>query len=275
MTGGAITALLVATIAPMSTVASPAGILDARLVQQGSAPQGSIAQGSTPPGPPPQGPATITEAATAFVRELHGDDPTLAVDGGTLDPRLRLAACSDPLDAALAAGSHDVGRVTVQVRCPGTPAWRVHVQLDVSRERTLWTLTRAARRGEALVSSMIESLTSAYGRREAATLRSRIPVEDPERWLGQEFARDTAAGQVLVTTMLEAPRLIQRGDVVRLRATGPGLAIETSGTALADAVLGARVSVRNSVSGRIVEGQAIESGVVAIGNGARAVGLEP
>lgn len=214
----------------------------------------------------PQLPATITAAATAFIRELHHDDPTLSIEGGTLDPRLRLGACPIPLDAGLAAGSRDTGRVTVQVRCGGPPTWRVHVQLDVSRERTLWTLSRAARQGEALVASMIEPVTGAYGRRESATLRSRIPVEDPERWFGQEFARDTAAGQVLVTVMLAQPRLIRRGEVVRLRASGPGLAIETNGTALADAVRGERVSVRNTVSGRVVEGEAVDSGVVAIGN---------
>jgi len=211
---------------------------------------------------------SITAAAIGLLTTLHEEDPSLEIRGGKLDERLRLVRCEAPLEANLAPGSREFGRVTVRVGCPATPAWRVHVQLDVSRERTLWTLARRARRGETLSADMLRRSTVTLGRGESLAARSGVPVESPDAWLGHEFVRDAAADGLLLADMLAPRRLIERGAVVRLRAVGAGLAIETRGVALADAALEERVSVRNARSGRVIEGVAVARGVVEIG-GAR------
>lgn len=203
--------------------------------------------------PPRQSLDAITDRATAFLRDRHDDDPTLAIDGGALDARLRLAPCASPLDAALAPGSGDVGRVSVQVRCPGTPGWRVHLSFEVSRERRVWTFVRAARRGEILGPELLERTTVTLGRGESRVARGGPPVETLEPWLGQELARDVPAGRPLVPNLLAPRRLVERGAEVRLRVGGAGLAIETLGVALDDAALDERVAVRNRDSGRVVE----------------------
>ena len=154
--------------------------------------------------------------------------------------------------------------MTVRVSCSEGAPWRVHVQFELTRERTLWTLARSARRGEVLSRDMIEERTVTLGRGETLAARSGVPVEAPDGWLGHEFVRDAAGGGLLLENMLAPRRLIERGAAVRLRAAGAGLAIETKGIALTDAALHGRVSVRNERSGRVVEGIAIERGVVEV-----------
>ena len=196
---------------------------------------------------------SITERAIELLRARHEDDPTLRIDGGELDARLRLRRCTAPLDASIAPGSGDVGLVTVQVRCPASSGWRVHVRLDVSRERVLWTFARAARRGEVLGPDLVARTTVSLGRAESRLARAGVPIDALEPWLGHELVRDVGAGRPLVADMLAPRRLVTRGADVRLRVGGAGLAIETVGEALADAALDERVPVRNRASGRVVE----------------------
>ena len=196
---------------------------------------------------------SIVARAGDLMRARHGDDPSLQIEGGALDPRLRLGRCPEPLTAELAPGSGDTGRVTVKVGCPAAPAWRVHVQLDVTRERELWALVRPVARGETLRRDMLARRSITLGRDAARAVGSGVPVEVLDTWLGYELVRDARSGQVLSTGMLAPPRLVRRGAEVRIRSAGRGLAIETGGVALADAALGERVAVRNGASGRVVE----------------------
>ena len=196
---------------------------------------------------------SISERAVALLRARHEDDPTLRIGGGELDARLRLRRCTAPLDASIAPGSGDVGLVTVQVRCPVLSGWRVHVRLDVSRERVLWTFARSARRGEVLGPDLVARTTVSLGRAESRLARAGVPIETLEPWLGHELVRDVDAGRPLVADVLAPRRLVTRGADVRLRVGGAGLAIETVGEALADAALDERVPVRNRASGRVVE----------------------
>jgi len=210
---------------------------------------------------------SISAAAVDFVRTRHDDDASLLVDGGALDARLRLGRCATPLAARLAPGSRDVGRVTVQVACPSTPAWRVHVALRVSRERTLWTLARAVRRGEPLTPDLLERTAVTLGRGESLAARSGTPVGSTDAWLGHEFARDVSPGRLLLENMLIPRRLVERGASVRIRIGGAGLDVETAGVALADAARGERVTVRNDASGRLVEAIVSGRGTVEIPRG--------
>jgi flagella basal body P-ring formation protein FlgA len=64
--------------------------------------------------------------------------------------------------------------------------------------------------------------------------------------------------------MVEAPRLIQRGQEVTLVVEGTALAVRAKGTALGDAAEGERVQVRNSSSQEVVEGVVRGRGIVAV-----------
>ena len=147
---------------------------------------------------------SISERAVALLRARHEDDPTLRIGGGELDARLRLRRCTAPLDASIAPGSGDVGLVTVQVRCPVSSGWRVHVRLDVSRERVLWTFARSARRGEVLGPDLVTRTTVSLGRAESRLARAGVPIETLEPWLGHELVRDVDAGRPLVADRARA-----------------------------------------------------------------------
>ena len=73
----------------------------------------------------------IRKTAQTFVQQrVPGEPNTVEVSVGTLDPRLRLAACSEPLQASLPAGVVFKERVTVAVSCAGAQRWTVYVPVQ-------------------------------------------------------------------------------------------------------------------------------------------------
>ena len=202
--------------------------------------------------------AGIREAVVQFVTAFHGAGADLAVAPGDLDSRLRLAPCPQPLAAAWASGSAHVGRVTVEVRCTAGRPWRLYVPSQVTLKRDVVVAARPLARGQ--------RLSPADLRRERRDL-GRVggdAVLDPARVLGYVLTRPLAAGSVLEPRLLEAPRLVERGQRVQLVAEGPGIHISMAGQALDDGALGDTVRVRNPASRQVVDAVVSAPGRVSL-----------
>lgn len=212
---------------------------------------------------------SIEAAAMAFLVELHDASLEPEIDVLPLDARLRLANCDAPLDARFSSGAVNLGRTTVEVFCAGSPGWRVQVRATVTVTATVWVLSRAVRRGERLDRDLLRQEQVRLGSSSGDSLRlaaaagrtgsfngvpGRESVEDPAPWIGREFTRAVGAGRPLVADALASPTLVVRGRRVRLLHRTSGVSIEAAGTALADARLGERVRVRNTRTGRSVDG---------------------
>ncbi len=91
---------------------------------------------------------SIRKAAQVFVQtRVPGQPNTVQVSVGNLDPRLRLAPCSEPLQASLPAGVVFKERVTVAVTCPGEKRWTVYVPVSIATNVSTLILRHAAARG--------------------------------------------------------------------------------------------------------------------------------
>lgn len=64
--------------------------------------------------------------------------------------------------------------------------------------------------------------------------------------------------------MLEAPRLVRKGDLVTLLAEIAGVNVRMTGKALADGAAGTSIQVSNLSSQRVIEGTVIAEGVVKV-----------
>jgi len=195
----------------------------------------------------PQSLDAIRTAVVAFVTGFHGADADLEVKPGGLDPRLRLAPCSAPLEAAWANGSSQAGRVTVEVRCASQRPWRLYVPTQVALHQEVVVAARPLARGQRLSAADLRRERRDVGRLGGDAVR------EPQRVLGYVLTRPLGEGRVLDPRLLEAPRLVERGQRVRLLAEGPGIHISMAGDALQAGALGDTVRVRNPASRRVVD----------------------
>lgn len=185
-----------------------------------------------------------TEAAQAW-----GGDPVVEteISVGRLDPRLRLPACTVPLEAELPPGARSLGAMAVGVRCQA-PAWSVFVQGRLAVRRPVVVMAVSRPRGATLAAAdlLLEP-------RDLSTLPGGY-LSDPAELIGQELRRAVQARTVLLPGMTAAPELVRRGERVILQAQGGVVAVQVEGEALSAGALGDRIQVRNLSTRRVVEG---------------------
>ncbi len=173
-----------------------------------------------------------------------------------IDSRLRVAACAAPLQARLDGPA--AARSIVAVSCPQPVAWTLRIPVHAQVWRTVAVNKRAIRRGAILASDQID-----MEMREVLSL-SRGYFGEREQVVGQQATRNLKPDQVVHPGMIEAPRLIKRGDSVVITADGGRIAVRTQGIALQDGTEGDSVQVRNPRSGRVITGEVTARGTVSV-----------
>lgn len=169
-------------------------------------------------------------------------------EAARLDPRLALPACAAPPETFDPPGRSTSSQALVGVRCPSGAAWSIYVPVRLEIIVPVVVLAGSAARGEPLGADVLRveprnvaGLTSGY-------LVARSEAE------GMVLRRAVAPGTILSPSLLEPPRLIRRGERVRIRAGTGSFMVGSEGEALADAAEGEHVRARNTISGRVVEG---------------------
>lgn len=170
----------------------------------------------------------------------------------TLDPALRLARCTQPLQAS----ASDVR--TALVRCPDVPGWRVYVRVQAHREADVVVLAAAASPGVPITAQQL-----IVQRRELTTL-SGTAFSDPTALAGRIPRRPLAAGTVPTEADFAADATLRRGDPVVLVARSGGVEVRMQGRALGPAQAGGRITVENTASRRILRGQLGADGTVEV-----------
>lgn len=229
----------------------------ASLALDGAVPRLATQQASRPASV--QSLTAIANRAVDFVRQNHpwqGLEVSMAPPA--LDERLSLTPCDAPLQASLPVGGRIAQRTSVMVKCPSNAGWTVHVSVISRVEAEVLVARRAITRGERL--SAMDVMSS---RRDITSLPYGYITALP---LGDALQAKLSIGQGAVITpdMTQAAQVIRRGDLVAIELSDSRMAISMRGVALADAAVGDLVAVKNSQSGRTVQGHVMASGRVRV-----------
>ncbi len=191
----------------------------------------------------------IARQAESFVLERSTDSGgRTSARAAALDPRLRLAACDAPLIAGLRPGARIGPRTVVAVSCEGSQPWRLFVPVEVTVRSQVWTARHPLPRGHLLGA---EDLIA--DERDVSRMNSGY-VSDIDLLVGQRLRNSVLAGRAITLQLVEADKLIRRGQSVTLAVDAGGVEIRMTGTALMDGAMGQRIRVENVNSGRVVEG---------------------
>ena len=170
------------------------------------------------------------------------------MEAGFLDPRLKLANCSVPLQAFLNRGVEIRRATTVGVRCSGTRRWKVYVPISIVTTAVVAVAAKHLPPGSAISADSVRFERRDVTRNRKGYYTALAAVE------GFRVTRPVMAGQVLAPDALAADNVIRRGQTVTLTVANAGIRINMSGRALADGAIGQRIKVENSSSRRVVEG---------------------
>lgn len=199
---------------------------------------------------------------TAVRRFLAAQDATpqgqTKITVGYLDPRLRLARCSKPLEVSSDPGNHPYGNTSVAVRCSGPRPWKLYVQATVRALRPVVVTTQPLARG-----TLIGPNDVTMAPRDLAQLGYGY-IEHIADALGKQTKRPLGGGIALNPGELVAPKLVRRGEQVTIIAGTRGIEVRMSGVALADGAHNQVIEVRNTKTHRIVEGVVESPDVVRV-----------
>jgi flagella basal body P-ring formation protein FlgA len=191
----------------------------------------------------------ITAAAESHVRQLTGAAAKkTSVKASSLDPRHRLPLCDQALESFMRRGARIGARTIVGVRCSGSKPWKVYVPVDVIVTAKVFTARQTLPRNHLLTDADL-----AVDERDVSRLVSGY-ISSKDELIGQRLKQQLIAGRIITPAMLQADRIITRGQTVTLIATGGRINISMSGKALMDGALNQRIRVENINSGRIIEG---------------------
>ena len=197
-------------------------------------------------GPQPHPLADIRAAAIAALGASH------AQAQAALDPALRMARCTQPLQAVAS------GPRTAQVRCTDTPGWRLYVPVSVRREADVVVLTAPAASGVPIAASQLAVQRRDIGRASGPTF------SDPVGLVGRIPSRALATGQVPTETDLAIGTPLRRGDPVVLVSRTGGVEVRMPGRALGPARTGGMVTVENTSSHKLLRGRVSAQGEIEV-----------
>lgn len=193
--------------------------------------------------------ADIARTAESHIeRHIDDADGRTTVRAGMLDHRLRLAQCGVPLEGFLRSGTRIGPKTIVGVRCNGARPWKVYVPVEMVVRRTVWVARQPLPRGHLLTEADlvadvrdVSQMTSSY-------------VSTQKSLIGQKLKSSILAGRVLTLELVEADKVIRRGQTVTLAVATDAMSIQMAGKAMSDGAMNQRIRVENLNSGRIVEG---------------------
>ena len=187
--------------------------------------------------------------ALALQNSRAADGLRVEVEVGTLDPRLKLAACAQ-IETYLPSTFKPWGKTRVGLRCAsGEARWNVYLPVTVK----VW--------GRALVAASMLPAGSVLAANDLVEAEVDLAADtapaltDASDALGRSLLRGLQPGEALRQNQLKQRQWFAAGDTVELLARGAGFAVRSEGQAMAAGLDGSSVRVRTE-SGRIVTGTA-------------------
>jgi flagella basal body P-ring formation protein FlgA len=191
------------------------------------------------------------ELDTAFPK-LAQDDVTFQINY----PANLIAekACSERLVYNW-RGRIKAGANTLHVNC-SVPAWQAYLPITVQAFQTVVVANEALSRA-----NTVEPYQLSFKRVDIGTLRMGY-FTDSDALAGYELQRTVRSGQVITPYMVEAPKVVNRGDWVTIISGKGLLTVTTTGEALKDGSVGDQIPIKNLHTDQKLRAWILRKGVV-------------
>jgi len=188
----------------------------------------------------------------------HIDASDIHIQVSNLDPRLKLKNCTEGLSSSLPRNKAINAKITVKMHCKGPHPWSIYIPTQVTVFDQVAVAAHSLNRGIILTKADLKLLKVDISRAGNGHIR------DLGRIIGQELKRSVRANQVIQINQVRPPKIVNRGDKIRLEATISGLSVVTAAKALNSGGLGEQIQVRNIQSQKVVYATVVGPGKVRV-----------
>lgn len=196
-----------------------------------------------------QSTASIAAKAEAHARaSLSHADLAVEATVASLDSRLKLARCDQPLQAFTPPNTELKKNLVIGVRCRGSSPWKVYVPVKLTARRQVLVTDRPLSRGATLSAADVR-----LEERDITVARGAY-LTDVAQLQGKILKRTVPEGRLVTADLLNEEDIIKRGQRVTLMVEQSGFMVQMAGTALSDGTINERIRVENNSSRRTVEG---------------------
>ena len=179
------------------------------------------------------------------------------IDIGSVDPRLRLKKCPDPLELEQLGNKNLAGKVNIRIRCQSA-SWGIFIPVDIQIFEPV-VISRVTLPRGAVISRELLAVREVESSALNYTYFRYI-----NQVAGTEATRPIQANSVVFTNMVKASAAIRKGDEVMIKAQVGSLSVRIKGLALQDGAIGEQIQVRNIQSQRIIRAVVTGSGNVLV-----------
>lgn len=180
------------------------------------------------------------------------------VQVGTIDSRLKLAACDAKLGFKIHGKELKPGRQMIKVNCGAPMPWSIYIPVNLSAYRQIVVASRNLNRG-----TRLEDADLTLQEREITHVKSYYLAQKSQA-VGQVLKRRISTGQVVSSPMLTPPKIVAKGQEVAIQAKSGPVRVRMVGIALADGKLGQQISVKNRRSKKIIRARVSAPGEVEV-----------
>lgn len=194
--------------------------------------------------------AQISAKAIAYVENLFPKPEVgeLTYEAVSLDRRIKIKPCGQPLRLQIPGKSNLKKRTTVQMNCPGPKPWNLYVQVKIKRMMPMVVAKNNLAPGTLLSQSNVSVIM-----KDASQIRGRT-LTKPNTLYGARSSRYISAGQAVT---LRQVCLVCKGDSVTVIAKIKGLQVKTSGIAQQNGSLGDNIAILNRRSSKRIEARVV------------------
>ncbi len=192
---------------------------------------------------------SIRMQAEDYIQQYPYESPySPRFEVSNIDKRLRLKACSEPLQVEFTRRDKFHGSTALNISCSQTGGWKLLLPVQIELFDDVLVLTRAVHKGQIIDSNLVKHQKQNISRLNNGYYSQKIELE------GLEVGRNMRRGTILTPASLNPRLMVKSGQRVTLILDYKGLQIRSSGQALQSARRGDVIKVRNNQSRKIVEG---------------------
>jgi flagella basal body P-ring formation protein FlgA len=189
---------------------------------------------------------TFMVAHVAKLKARLGPNTRIEYSIGSLDNRLTVPVCSQPLAVETRDTPQPNTRLNLQVSCQHDNNWSIYLPVELAIYRPAVVAVNALTHGDTIGPADVRLVEVNVSQVNGQYLSS---LDDA---IGKDVKRSLTAGAAIAEQQLVAPMMVRRGEAVLINASSNIVAVKVSGIALTDGRLGEQIRIRNQTSSRIV-----------------------
>lgn len=181
-------------------------------------------------------------------------DETMDVHVVKLNTPLRVAMCSQPIEAAFPQNSNRERITAVELTCSGTNSWHMMMPVTVKINSNVLVAKRTISPSQVITEDDLD-----YAQHDRNTLFSGYFIKKEET-IGQVASQTISPGTVLTKRNIQLPVLVHRNEAVEIIARSHSVVVSMKGIAKTDGSMNQSVKVYNPSSKRTLDALVVGTG---------------